>query len=316
MALKIRLARGGAKKRPFYSIVVADSRSPRDGRFIEKLGTYNPMLDKGHAERAGAEGRAHRALARARRAADRPRRALPRRCRPARRSPSSTRRRRSRRPRPRRKSAPRPRPTAAAAPPPARAGPSVNRELARRDAASRASASASSPAPHGVKGLVRVKSFTAEPEAHRALRRRSRTKRGARRFALELVGAGKGVLLARIAGVERSRRGRAAERHAALSAARRAAAARGRGVLPCRPARPRGGARRRHAARHGARGPRFRRRRQPRDRASGRRDRWSCRSPARRCRWSISPAGAIVVEPPRRAARCARRSDERMRAMA
>jgi small subunit ribosomal protein S16 len=51
MSLKIRLARGGAKKRPFYSIVVADTRSPRDGRFIEKLGTYNPMVDKGHAER-------------------------------------------------------------------------------------------------------------------------------------------------------------------------------------------------------------------------------------------------------------------------
>src|ERR1051326_3016783 len=51
MSLKIRLARGGAKKRPFYSIVVADSRSPRDGRFIEKLGTYNPMLDRGHADR-------------------------------------------------------------------------------------------------------------------------------------------------------------------------------------------------------------------------------------------------------------------------
>lgn len=51
MSLKIRLARGGAKKRPFYSIVVADARSPRDGRFIEKIGTYNPMLEKGHAER-------------------------------------------------------------------------------------------------------------------------------------------------------------------------------------------------------------------------------------------------------------------------
>ena len=51
MGLKIRLTRGGAKKRPFYSIVVADSRSPRDGRFIEKLGTYNPMLDKGHKDR-------------------------------------------------------------------------------------------------------------------------------------------------------------------------------------------------------------------------------------------------------------------------
>lgn len=44
MATKIRLARGGAKKRPYYRIVVADSRSPRDGRFIEKVGTYNPML--------------------------------------------------------------------------------------------------------------------------------------------------------------------------------------------------------------------------------------------------------------------------------
>jgi small subunit ribosomal protein S16 len=51
MSLKIRLARGGAKKRPFFSIVVADTRSPRDGRFIERVGTYNPMLEKGHAER-------------------------------------------------------------------------------------------------------------------------------------------------------------------------------------------------------------------------------------------------------------------------
>lgn len=46
MATKIRLARAGAKKRPFYKIVVADSRSPRDGKFIEKLGTYNPLLSK------------------------------------------------------------------------------------------------------------------------------------------------------------------------------------------------------------------------------------------------------------------------------
>lgn len=46
MALKIRLARAGAKKRPFYRIVVADSRSPRDGRFIERLGTYNPLLKR------------------------------------------------------------------------------------------------------------------------------------------------------------------------------------------------------------------------------------------------------------------------------
>ncbi|CAO3405834.1 30S ribosomal protein S16 [Azospirillum sp. TSH100] len=51
MALKIRLARGGAKKRPFYSIVIADARSPRDGRFIEKIGTYNPMLPREHEQR-------------------------------------------------------------------------------------------------------------------------------------------------------------------------------------------------------------------------------------------------------------------------
>ncbi len=51
MPLKMRLARGGAKKRPFYSVVIADSRSPRDGRFIEKIGTYNPMLERGHADR-------------------------------------------------------------------------------------------------------------------------------------------------------------------------------------------------------------------------------------------------------------------------
>ncbi len=44
MALRIRMARGGAKKRPYYRIVVADSRSPRDGRFVEKIGTYNPLL--------------------------------------------------------------------------------------------------------------------------------------------------------------------------------------------------------------------------------------------------------------------------------
>ncbi len=51
MALKIRLARGGAKKRPYYSIVIADARSPRDGRFIERVGTYNPMVDKDHVDR-------------------------------------------------------------------------------------------------------------------------------------------------------------------------------------------------------------------------------------------------------------------------
>lgn len=51
MSLRIRLARGGAKKRPFFRIVVADSRMPRDGRFIERLGSYNPMLPKDHPDR-------------------------------------------------------------------------------------------------------------------------------------------------------------------------------------------------------------------------------------------------------------------------
>ena len=51
MSLKIRLARGGAKKRPYYRIVIADTRSPRDGRFIEKIGSFNPLLPKDRAER-------------------------------------------------------------------------------------------------------------------------------------------------------------------------------------------------------------------------------------------------------------------------
>lgn len=51
MAMKIRLARGGTKKRPFYRIVATDSRMPRDGRFLEKLGTYNPLLAKDSEDR-------------------------------------------------------------------------------------------------------------------------------------------------------------------------------------------------------------------------------------------------------------------------
>jgi small subunit ribosomal protein S16 len=51
MALKIRLTRGGAKKRPIYRIVIAEATSPRDGRFIERVGTYNPMVAKEHPER-------------------------------------------------------------------------------------------------------------------------------------------------------------------------------------------------------------------------------------------------------------------------
>ena len=51
MATKMRLARGGTKKRPFYRIVIADERAPRDGNFIEKIGNFNPMVPKDHKER-------------------------------------------------------------------------------------------------------------------------------------------------------------------------------------------------------------------------------------------------------------------------
>lgn len=51
MTVRIRLSRGGSKKHPFYRVVAADQRAPRDGRFIEKLGSYNPLLPKDHQER-------------------------------------------------------------------------------------------------------------------------------------------------------------------------------------------------------------------------------------------------------------------------
>jgi small subunit ribosomal protein S16 len=56
MALKIRLARGGAKKRPFYRIVVAEAAAPRDGRYVERVGTYNPMVPKDHDQRLVING--------------------------------------------------------------------------------------------------------------------------------------------------------------------------------------------------------------------------------------------------------------------
>ena len=78
MPLKIRLARAGSKKRPYYHVVVADARSPRDGRFIESLGSWNPLLPKdGERVKVDADRVKHWLVAR--RAADRPRAALPRR---------------------------------------------------------------------------------------------------------------------------------------------------------------------------------------------------------------------------------------------
>lgn len=56
MSLKIQLARGGSKKRPFYSVVIADARAPRDGRFIEKIGVYDPRLAKDSGDRVKIDG--------------------------------------------------------------------------------------------------------------------------------------------------------------------------------------------------------------------------------------------------------------------
>ena len=55
MSVKIRLARGGSKKRPYYRIVVADIRMPRDGRYIERVGSYNPLLPKDHEDRVSLD---------------------------------------------------------------------------------------------------------------------------------------------------------------------------------------------------------------------------------------------------------------------
>ncbi|MFN7089650.1 30S ribosomal protein S16 [Allorhizobium sp. NPDC080224] len=61
MSLKIRLARGGSKKRPYYQIVVADARSPRDGRFLDKVGSWNPMLGKDNEKRVELDAEAIKA---------------------------------------------------------------------------------------------------------------------------------------------------------------------------------------------------------------------------------------------------------------
>ena len=55
MSVKIRLARGGSKKRPYYRIVVADIRAPRDGRYIERVGSYNPLVPRDHEDRVTLE---------------------------------------------------------------------------------------------------------------------------------------------------------------------------------------------------------------------------------------------------------------------
>ena len=158
--LAIRMTRHGAKKRPFFHIVVADSRSPRDGRFIEKLGTYNPLLPREHAQRitldkeriahwlkVGAQpsDRVAKFLAQAEMMKPRERREQTKKPQPRakaqermkarrRRRAAAGRKRRARRPR--------------------RADEATDRVLLGVVAA-----------PHGVRGLVRIKSFTEDPMA-------------------------------------------------------------------------------------------------------------------------------------------------------
>ncbi len=83
MSVKIRLSRGGTKKRPYYYIVVADATSPRDGRYIEQIGTHNPLLPKDNADRVKIDLERAKHWLIGRRAAVGPRRALPRRGGPA-----------------------------------------------------------------------------------------------------------------------------------------------------------------------------------------------------------------------------------------
>ena len=220
MSLKIRLARGGAKKRPYYSIVVADSRSPRDGRFIEKLGTYNPMLDRVACRSGDPEGRADPALARGRRAADRSGRALPRRRRADReaggpRDPDQVaaegagagaregRRRGGRRPRPAEiAAAPESRAVARRSACPMQA----NRIRAassrrRRSATKRVCVGVVTGAARRAAARCGSRALPRCPRTSRATAR-SRTKPARRRFELRLIGAAKGVLIARLPGIE------------------------------------------------------------------------------------------------------------------
>ena len=254
MSLKIRLARGGAKKRPFYSIVVADSRSPRDGRFIEKLGTYNPMLERGHADRVTLkEERIRHWLGVGALPTERVAQFL---------GDAGV----IEKPAPREtpiKSAPEGQGAGARQGgrggrcPPLPAAPDprapTSRWSGRMSAQDKRVCVGVVTGAHGVRGAVRLKSFTAEPEdvaGYGPLEDES----GERRFALRLIGGAKGVLIARDLRDRGPRPRRGAARLAPLSAALGAAAARGGGILPRRSDRPRCGAGRRHAARHRARG--------------------------------------------------------------
>ena len=208
MSLKIRLARAGTKKRPVYHIVVADSRSPRDGRFIERLGYFNPLLPKEKTERLKFDLREGQGLDGEGRDAHRPRVALPRRGRPdeAReaqqsdpRDPAQAAQGHEGRGREGQaaaaKAAAAEKAKAAAAAAAARG--ELTRAVTPRRAAQRICV-AQIGAPHGVRGEVKLWSFTADPLAvtdYGALE----SEDGAARFEIEAVRAAKDHLVARLA---------------------------------------------------------------------------------------------------------------------
>ena len=194
--LAIRMTRHGTKKRPFFHIVVADSRSPRDGRFIEKLGTYNPLLPREHAQRItlDKERIAHWLKVGAQ-PSDRVAKFLsPGRADEAARAPRAD------------QEDPAPRQGAgahegrhAAAAPPAEAPRRPRRADGRLMSKDRVLLGVVA-APHGVRGLVRIKSFTEDPMAVAAYGPLS-DETGKKEYRVEALSAARGAVLARIEGV-------------------------------------------------------------------------------------------------------------------
>ena len=246
MGLKIRLARAGAKKRPYYHIVVADSRSPRDGRFIEKLGSYNPMLPAEHAERIRLVDERISALAERGRAADRSRRQVPG---PRRPGPDAR--------------VPRAAHPIRAEEEGAGTGQGSRRRLMPDDRILLGVVGR----PHGVRGLLNVHSYTADPADLASLwpadRRMPAT-------SWTMAWRGDGVAELRDAAGKPVADRTAAERlgeHQALHVERDRLPEPDRGrILPRRPGRPRRDGTGRRGARPGGHRPRLRRRRQPGDR--------------------------------------------------
>ena len=278
MSLKIRLARAGAKKRPFYRIVVADSRFPRDGRFIEIVGTWNPILPKNDPKRVtlvteriqhwmskGAQPtdrvlRFLDAAGLAKRAArNNPQKAVPGKKAQERAGAAAAAGWR----------APATPDLCARTPPlPSARGPGGDvRSRHEPHPSGRGGADRRRPRHQG-RGAV--KSFTAIPMAMASATVRWRRRMGARSRSRPRAGGGSSpdMLVVQLQGHRRPQRRRDAERHRAVGAAGASATGGGGRVLPRRPHRPCRGHRRRRAAGDGGRRAELRRRRPPRDRAA------------------------------------------------